>query len=190
MTLYLVLLSIVALERVFELTLSRRHISRALEQGGKEFGAKQFAVMKALHVGLLASSAAEVVFLSRPFIPLLGYPMLAWGAAAMALRYWAVASLGPYWNVRVVVVPGVTPVTSGPYHYLRHPNYVAVILEGVAIPLIHSAWMTAVWFTVLNAFVLRDRIRCEERALAEHCEYERHLGDRPRFIPWKPGLPR
>lgn len=187
-TLYLVLLAVVALERLFEVALSRRHTALALERGGKEFGAQRFALMKALHVGLLLSSGAEVIFFDRPFLPLVGYPMLGLAAAAMALRYWAIITLGPHWNVRVVIVPGATPVTSGPYRYLRHPNYVAVILEGLAIPLLHSAWVTAAWFTVLNAFVLRDRIRCEERVLGEHCGYEKLLGDRPRFIPLKQGL--
>ncbi len=186
-TFYLVFLSILALERLFEVALSRRHVARALERGGKEFGAERFGIMKVLHIGLLVSSAAEVILLTRPFIPLLGYPMLGLAVAAMALRYWAVLTLGPYWNVRVVVVPGATPVTSGPYRYLRHPNYVAVITEGRAIPLLHSAWITAMWFTVLNAFALRDRIRCEEQALAEHCGYQGHLVDRPRFIPLKQG---
>jgi len=187
---YLVFLAAIALERLFEVALSRRHVARALERGGKEFGSERFAIMKALHVGLLASSAAEVVFLGRPFLPALGYPMLVLTAVAMALRYWAVSSLGPRWNVRIVVVPGETPVTSGPYRFLRHPNYLAVILEGVAIPLVHTAWLTAIWFTVGNAFVLRDRIRCEEQALGEHCGYQEHLGDRPRFFPLRQGLRR
>ena len=189
-TFYLVFLLLVALERLFEVAVSRRHVARAMERGGKEFGAERFVVLKVLHAGLLVSSAAEVILLRRPFIPLLGYPMLGLVVAAMALRYWAVLALGPYWNVRVVVVPGATPVTHGPYRYLRHPNYVAVITEGLAIPLLHTAWVTAIWFTVLNAFALRDRIRCEEQALAEHCAYLEHLGDRPRFIPMKQGVHR
>ncbi|HEX9723078.1 MAG TPA: isoprenylcysteine carboxylmethyltransferase family protein, partial [Vicinamibacteria bacterium] len=131
-TYYLVFLLLVALERLVEVALSRRHVARAMERGGKEFGAERFVILKALHMGLLVSSAAEVILLGRPFIPLLGYSMLGLVVGAMALRYWAVLALGPYWNVRVVVVPGATPVTSGPYRYLRHPNYVAVITEGLA----------------------------------------------------------
>jgi len=180
---YFVFLALVGLERLFEVALSRRHAGWALAKGGKEFGGERFAFMKVLHVGLLLSSAVEVVLLNRPFILLLGFPMLGLVLAAMVLRYWAVLTLGPYWNVRVIVVPGATPVTSGPYRYLRHPNYLAVITEGLAIPLLHSAWMTAIWFTVLNAWALRDRVRCEEDALARYCSYQEHLGDRPRFIP-------
>ncbi len=184
-TFYLVFLGMVGLERLFEVALSRRHAVWALERGGREFRAERFVIMKVLQTAFLVSSAAEVVLLGRPFVPLLGYPMMGLAVAAMALRYWAVLSLGSYWNVRVIVVPGATPVTSGPYRYLRHPNYVAIIAEGLAIPLIHSAWVTAIWFTILNGFALRDRIRYEEQALAEHCRYQEHLGDRPRFIPQK-----
>jgi methyltransferase len=185
-TLYFVFLGLVALERLIEVGLSRRHAKWAFEHGGKEFGEGHFTFMKLLHVGFLLSCGAEVSFLDRPFIPLLGYTMFGLALTAMALRYWAVLTLGPYWNVRVVVVPGATPVTTGPYRYLRHPNYVAVILEGFAIPLIHSAWLTAIVFSVLNAWILRERIRCEEEALNTHCGYTEHLGHRPRFFPSRP----
>ena len=93
--------------------------------------------------------------------------MLALLVAAHALRWWCITSLGPQWNTRVVVVPGLALVARGPYRWLRHPNYVAVVVEGVALPLVHSAWITAVVFTVLNAVLLRTRIRVEDRALAE-----------------------
>ena len=189
-TYYLVFLSLVALERLFELGVSRRHQAWAIERGGKAIEADRFGVLKFLHAGLLVSSAVEVILLGRPFIPLLGYPMLGLVLVAMALRYWAVVTLGPYWNVRVVVVPGATPVTGGPYRYLRHPNYAAVILEGLAIPLVHTAWITALWFSVLNGLALRDRIRCEEQALGEYCAYGEHLGNRPRFLPVKQGSTR
>ena len=121
--------------------------------------------------------------LDRPFIPVLAYPTACLALAAMALRYWAVLTLGPYWNIRVIVVPGAPPVTNGPYRCLRHPNYMAVIIEGLAIPLIHTAWFTAIGFSLLNAWILRTRIRCEENALATHCGYGEHMGHRSRFIP-------
>lgn len=94
--------------------------------------------------------------------------MLAVLAAAQGLRWWCIRSLGPRWNTRVIVVPGLPLVAKGPYRWrrLRHPNYVAVVAEGVALPLVHTAWVTAVVFTVLNAVLLRVRIRCENRALA------------------------
>ena len=83
----------------------------------------------------------------------------------------------------MIVTPGEAVVTSGPYRWLRHPNYLAVAIEGVAIPLVHGAWLTAVAFSAANALLLRRRIRVEERALAEHCQGEALLGDRPRLLP-------
>lgn len=180
---YLAFLALVAAERAFELWLSRRNATRALAQGGIEVGQSHFAFMRALHVAFLASCALEVALLHRGFEPRLGLPMLGLALGAQALRYWAIATLGPRWNVRVIVVPGEPVVTSGPYRWLRHPNYLAVVIEGFAIPLIHGAWLTALAFSALNAALLRVRIRVEERALAEHCELEAKLGDRPRLVP-------
>jgi methyltransferase len=82
------------------------------------------------------------------------------------LRWWCIATLGWQWNTRVVVVPGAPRVTGGPYRYLPHPNYVAVALEGVALPLVHTAWITALAFTVLNAALMAARIKVENAALA------------------------
>jgi methyltransferase len=96
--------------------------------------------------------------------------------AAQGLRYWAIATLGRRWNVRVIVVPGLAAVHDGPYRFMRHPNYVAVVLEGFAVPLMHGAWATAIAFTLLNAWLLRTRVRCEETALRDHCDYDAMLG--------------
>jgi len=82
------------------------------------------------------------------------------------LRWWCITTLGPRWNTRVVVVPGLPLVRTGPYRWFKHPNYVAVVVEGFALPLVHSAWLTALAFTVLNAMLLRVRIRTENEALA------------------------
>jgi methyltransferase len=86
---------------------------------------------------------------------------------SQVLRYWCIATLGPQWNTRVIVVPGARMVTRGPYRWLRHPNYVAVVVEGFALPLVHTSWLTAGAFTMLNAVLLLGfRIPVEERALA------------------------
>ncbi len=162
---YLSFLGLVALERTFELALSRRNAAWAFSQGGVEHGREHFLAMKLLHTGFLAACALEVILLDRPFLPWLGLPMLGLALAAQALRYWAIASLGKRWNVRVITIPGMPLSTSGPYRFLRHPNYLAVVLEGIAIPLIHAAYLTAFGFTLLNGLMLRTRIRCEERAL-------------------------
>jgi methyltransferase len=168
--LYLGLLVLLAGERLVELGISRRNAAWSLEQGGIEYGSDHFIYMKLLHTGFFVACALEVVLLERPFIPTLAVPMLGVALAAQAIRYWVIFTLGKRWNVRVIVVPGLPVVSSGPYRYLKHPNYLAVVLEGFAVPLIHTAWFTAVAFTLLNAWMLSVRLRCENEALATHCE--------------------
>lgn len=163
--LYAALVVAVGLERVAELVVSRRHADWAFRRGGVEFGRGHFPAMVALHTALLVGALVEVVVADRPFVPALGWPMLVLALASQALRWWCIATLGPQWNTRVIVVPGLPLVSGGPYRVLRHPNYVAVVVEGFALPLVHSAWVTAVAFTVLNAALLTVRIRVEERAL-------------------------
>lgn len=164
---YLVLILLTGVERIIELVISRRNAAIAFSRGGVEYGFKHFPVMVVLHTGLLLACVAEVFFLNRPFIPLLGWPMLAITLLAQAGRYWCIASLGDQWNTRVIVVPGAGRVNAtGPYRWLRHPNYVIVALEGIALPLVHTAWTTALVFTVLNAILLlRFRIPIENGAL-------------------------
>ena len=97
---------------------------------------------------------------------MIGYDWLIVVVAANALRWWCIATLGNQWSTRVIVVPGVALVRRGPYRWLSHPNYVAVAVEGAALPLVHTAWVTACAFTVLNAVLLLGfRIPTEERAL-------------------------
>jgi methyltransferase len=129
-------------------------------------GAGHYPVMVALHTTLLAGCLAEVLVFNRPFVPSLGWSMLAIVVAAQVLRWWCITTLGHQWNTRVIVVPGAQRVSGGPYRWIPHPNYVAVVAEGIALPLVHSAWITAVVFTVLNAALLRTRIRAEDAALA------------------------
>ena len=155
----------VSLERVAELVVSRRNAAWAFERGAVEAGRSHFPAMVALHTALLVGCLVEVLAADRPFLPLLGWPMLALVVLAQGLRWWCITTLGPQWNTRVIVVPGAGLVDRGPYRWLRHPNYVAVVVEGLALPLVHTAWVTAVAFTALNAVLLRVRIRTEDRAL-------------------------
>ena len=166
--LYLAFIAVIAVERVVELVVSRSNAARAGKHGAIEYGQDHFAWMKAAHASFLVACPLEVVVFDRPFVPLLGYPMLALAVLAQVIRYWAVVSLGRRWNVRVLVIPGMPLVKSGPYRFMRHPNYLAVILEGLAVPLVHSAWITAVGFSALNAWLLSIRIPIEERAFLEH----------------------
>lgn len=184
LALYLVLIGLVALERLVELALSTRHARRALAAGGVEGESRGFyAAMVGTHAAFLVAAPLEVALGSPPFLPALGWPMLALVVAAMALRYWAIATLGERWNTRVIVLPGAPAVTAGPYRWVRHPNYVAVIVEMFALPLVHTAWRTALFFSAANALLLARRIAHEESALAAHADYAARLGDRARFLP-------
>lgn len=166
-TLYILLVLAVAAERLFELRIAARNREVALANGGKEFGAEHFPVMSVMHTAFLFACVAEVLLLHRPlYVPLAILSMLG-VIGAQALRYWCIATLGPRWNVRVIVVPGMTLATDGPYRFLRHPNYLAVIVEMIALPLVHTAWLTAIVFSLLNAAMLIVRIRVEEAALQE-----------------------
>lgn len=163
---YTVLVLLVAIERLAELVVARRNAAWSRLRGGVEYGRGHYPVMVALHTGLLAGCLAEVWLTGRPFVPELGWPMLALAAAAQALRWWCITTLGPRWNTRVIVVPGLPLVAKGPYRRLRHPNYLAVVAEGIALPLVHGAWLTAIAFTLLNLPLLAVRLRCENAALA------------------------
>ncbi len=161
------LVALVGLERLAELVVSNRNARWSLERGGVESGQRHYLFMVVLHTGLLVGAVVEV-WVRRPgFIPALGYTALVLVICSQALRWWCIATLGRQWNTRVIVVPGLAVVRRGPYRILPHPNYVAVVIEGVALPLVHTAWITAVVFTVLNAALLTVRIRVENRALSD-----------------------
>jgi len=166
MTWYLLLIGVVVVERLAEIVVAERHRSMSKERGGVEFGVGHYPAMVTLHTALLAGCLLEPVLLHRPFIPALGWPMLLIAVAAQALRWWCITTLGYQWNTRVIVIPGAARITGGPYRVLPHPNYVAVIAEGFALPLVHTAWITALVFSVLNAALLRTRIHVENAALA------------------------
>ena len=163
---FTIVVALVALERVAELVVSRRNAAWSLARGGRESGQGHYPVMVVLHTGFLVAMLVEA-YLRRPDV----WPALAWSMfvlllASQALRWWCIATLGPRWNTRVIVVPGLPPVRSGPYRLLPHPNYIAVVVEGLALPLVHACWWTAVGFTVANAALLTVRLRVENAALA------------------------
>lgn len=153
---YTLLVLLVAAERVAELVVTRRNAAWSFARGGVETGRGHYPPMVVLHTALLLGCVGEVWALDRPFVPGLGWPMLALVVLAQALRWWCVGSLGRQWNTRVIVVPGHSLVRRGPYLLLRHPNYVAIVLEGIALPLVHTAWITALAFTVLNVPLLAE----------------------------------
>ena len=165
---FIILVLTVAAERVVELVVSQRNTTWTLARGGVEHGRGHYVPMVALHTGLLLACLVEVPVADRPFLPALGLSMLALVLAAQVLRWWCIATLGHRWSTRVVVLPGAPLVRAGPYRWLAHPNYLAVAVEGFALPLVHTAWVTAVVFSVLNALLLLGfRVPIERRALRE-----------------------
>jgi methyltransferase len=163
---FTVLVLAVAVERLTEVVRSRRNSAWSLRHGGVETGQRHYPVMVALHTALLLGALTEVWVRGPEFVPVLGWSMFALVLGAQALRFWCMAALGRRWNTRVIVVPGMPPVRRGPYRFLAHPNYVAVVVEGFALPLVHSAWITALLFSVANLALLRIRLRVENEALA------------------------
>ena len=159
-----------AIERLYEVRVSNRNAAWSFDQGGVERGKGHYPFMVVLHTGFLFACIGEVLLLDRSFLPSLGWPMLGLAIGCQALRWWCITSLGHRWNTRVILVPGLKRLTNGPYRFFSHPNYVAVVLEGFALPLLHTAVWTCVGFTILNAGLLWVRIRCEEQALQELLE--------------------
>lgn len=167
-----IVVPLVAVERVAELVVSARNLAWSRQRGGREHSGGHYPVMVALHSGLLVGALLEARLAGRRPRRGLMVPMLGVLAGSQALRWWCIGALGPQWNTRIVVVPGMPVVRRGPYRWAgtrwsRHPNYVAVVAEGIALPLVGSAWVTAAAFTALNLPLLAVRIRAEEAAMAE-----------------------
>ncbi|HEX9290023.1 MAG TPA: isoprenylcysteine carboxylmethyltransferase family protein [Anaeromyxobacteraceae bacterium] len=177
---YLGFLLALALERGAELVVSSRHARRLLARGGVEVGRGHYRPMVLFHAAFLVACAAEAAAHPAPAPPA---ALAAVGGALLAqgLRWWAIATLGERWCTRVIVLRGAAPVTGGPYRFLRHPNYLAVVLEIACVPLAFGAWRTALAFSAGNAILLAVRIRAEEGALGE--EWARAFGSKPRLLP-------
>lgn len=187
--LYTLLVALMALGRLCELRIAGRNLRRLLAKGGVEAAPEHYRWMVLLHTAFLICCPLEVWLLDRPFLPALGIPMLLLVILATGLRYWVISTLDGRWTTRIVVLPGSSPITGGPYRFLRHPNYLAVITEILALPLVHTAWMTAVVFSVLNALLLRVRIRAEEAALSRVSDYGTVFASRSRLMPSTPRKP-
>jgi methyltransferase len=180
---YLVLCAAVGAVRLVELRISRRRQRALAARGARSARDPVFPAMVALHTGVLVASALEVVTLHRPFLPAVGLPALALLALSTGLRWWVIATLGAHWNVRVVDSLSLGVVATGPYRYVRHPNYVAVFVELLALPLVHTAWLTAIVGTALHALVLGRRIAAEEAVLDADAAYRATMAGKPRFLP-------
>ena len=181
--LFTVVFLLVLGERILELAISVRNQRRALAQGGVLVREDPYAWIVGVHSLFMISAPLEVWLLDPIRVPGLAGTMLVVMVASMTLRYWAIFSLGERWNTRVICVPGLAAVHSGPYRWIRHPNYVAVGLEVFALPLMGGAWRTAILFGIANLLVLRWRIRVEEEALSRYADWERIFAGQSRFVP-------
>jgi methyltransferase len=181
--LFLALLVAVALLRLVELRISKRHQEEMAARGATKVDEPKFRWMVLLHTAVLLGAALEVVFQRRPFILGLAAPMFFVFLAANAVRWWVIRSLGEHWNVQVVDSTRLGIVTSGPFRYVRHPNYAAVFAEMLALPLIHTAWITAAAGAIAHIAVLAQRLSTEERVLFANPGYREAMSGKPRFLP-------
>ena len=182
-TAYLALLALVGLGRLLELRISRRNQQKLEKLGVRKISEPHFRWMVFTHGAVLACAAAEVILLHRPLIPALAITMAALLVFANALRWWVIGTLAGHWNVEVMASSRVGVVTAGPYRWVRHPNYVAVVIELFALPMIHTAWITALAGTLANMEILRRRLRVEEGVLLADPAYLSTMGEKPRFLP-------
>ena len=181
--LYLLLLAAVAAGRLVEMSVSRRNQQRLAVQGIAKITAPHFRWMVLLHIGVLAGAGLEVVFLRRPFIPQLAVLMGMLFLFSNFLRWWVIRTLAGHWNVEVMASSRLGAITSGPYRWIRHPNYVAVYIELISLPLIHTAWITAIVAALGNAWVLARRVAMEDAVLLADPGYRASMGGKPRFVP-------
>jgi methyltransferase len=180
---YLALLALVGGGRLVELGVSRRNQRQLEKQGVRKVAEPHFRWMVILHGGVLVAAGVEVVTLRRPLIPALAISMGALFALANLLRWWVIRTLAGHWNVEVMASSHVGVVTSGPYRWVRHPNYVAVVAELFALPMIHTAWITALAGTAANLEILRRRLGVEDGVLMADPAYRVTMGPKPRFLP-------
>ena len=181
--LYLCLLAAVGLLRIVELRVSRRNKQRMLAGGAVPVPEPQFKLIVAVHTGTLFGAALEVILLKRPFLPVFGTAMFVLFLASNLIRLWVVRALGALWSVQVMDSTKLGVVPTGPFRFVRHPNYTGVVLEVITLPLIHSAWLTASLAALGYALALSMRVPAEERVLMANPEYRAAMGDKPRFVP-------
>lgn len=176
------LLLLLIVQRITEMFIAKRNEKWLLNRGGVEHGSEHYPYIVALHVMFLLSLLLEVNILHKE-VTVLWYILVPILAFTQLIRYWAVMSLGSYWNTKIIIVPNDLVVLKGPYQYMRHPNYVVVAVEIFFIPLLYQAYFTAILFSVLNIVIMTIRIPAEEKALQLHTNYQEVFNLRARFVP-------
>jgi methyltransferase len=180
---YLFLLAAVVAGRLLELRISRANQRKVMQAGGNRVAEPHFNAMVLLHTCVIVGAAVEVIVARRPLIPALAIAMGALFVLSNALRWWVIRIMREHWNVEVMNSVPLGVVASGPYRWVRHPNYLAVYIEMISLPLIHTAWITALGAAVGNAWVLRERLAVEDRVLLADPSYRAAMGAKPRFLP-------
>ncbi|MGB7437924.1 MAG: isoprenylcysteine carboxylmethyltransferase family protein [Candidatus Acidiferrum sp.] len=180
---FLGLLFVVALLRFYELLISKRHQREMVSHGASKVVDPVFRPMVLLHTAILIGAALEVVFLHRPFYPVFAAVCFAIFLLTNIVRWWVIRTLGEHWNVQVMNSTGMGVIVSGPFRYVRHPNYAAVFVEMLVLPLIHCAWITASMGSAAHILVLSRRINTEERVLFSDARYRQAMYGKPRFLP-------
>jgi methyltransferase len=183
LTLFLGLVLLVSTTRLLELRVSQRHRAALIGRGARAIAEPGFSSMVGLHVAVLAGALVETLVFRRSAPLWLSCAAALGVAGANGLRIWAIRSLGQHWNVRVIDSTSLGVVTSGPYRYVRHPNYVAVFVELLLLPLVQGAWVTAALGAGFHLLVMRRRILLEEGVLLESPAYRAAMADKPRFLP-------
>ena len=173
----------VIVQRVFEVRLSDRHKNEILQKGGREHGDNLLSAVKVLQVSWWIAMIAEVYYFDRPFVNVIAAIALVATIAGQVLRYFSMQALQWRWTLPIMTVPDLPVIQTGVYRYLKHPNWLGVILEIAFLPLIHSAYLTAIAFSIGNAWLMSRRIITEEQALAKNSNYGAVFANKPRFIP-------
>jgi methyltransferase len=180
---FLALLLAVGLLRIFELRVSKRHQQQMIAGGATKVREPGFGWIVLFHTAFLIGAALEVVLLHRPFLPVLSAIMLLIFLTGNALRFWVVRTMGKHWNVQVMNSTALGVVTSGPFRFVRHPNYAAIFLEVFSLPLVHTAWITGLLGSIAYVITISPRIALEENVLFANPEYRAAMAGKPRFVP-------
>ena len=167
---FTIVISVVILQRLVELFIAKRNEKWMRRQGAFEVGAAHYPAMVAMHIAFFITLILEVGVLAQSLSPL-WIPLFALFFLAQIMRFWCLASLGKYWNTKIIILPGADVIRKGPYRFIRHPNYAIVSIELFILPLIFSAYFTAIIYSLLNIWMLSVRIPAEEKALIEATNY-------------------
>lgn len=176
-------LMLIILQRLLELSIAKRNGQAIKKMGGFEVGRMQYPFFILLHSLFFLSLIGEFTWRNPSALPAWWWTPFFFFLTAQGLRYWAIRSLGLFWNTRIYLLPGTSLTPKGPYRYIRHPNYLAVMIELLSIPLIFGLYRTAILFSILNFPLLLWRIKVEEKALSLFCAYETEMGTKPRLLP-------